>query len=125
MERFNSISTLSTVKLLGCATCKPSYSVSQVVGTLYTHHQKITIVDTQGPVNKRQLISFIGGLDLCEGRWDTPAHSLFNTMPTVHKNDYHNPTFSVSLHQKFFITNAISLLFFNSCLLKKKHERIK
>lgn len=68
----------------------------QVVGTLYTHHQKITIVDSQGPGNKRKLTSFIGGLDLCDGRFDTPSHSLFSTINTLHKNDFHNPTFTVS-----------------------------
>lgn len=75
----------------------------QVVGTLYTHHQKITIVDSQGPGNKRKLTSFIGGLDLCDGRWDTPTHSLFSTLQTLHKNDFHNPTFTVSfLDSKLF-----------------------
>jgi hypothetical protein len=69
----------------------------QVVGTLYTHHQKLIIMDTQGTGgNSRKLTSFIGGLDLCDGRWDTPTHSMFATLQTLHKNDYHNPTFTVS-----------------------------
>lgn len=68
----------------------------QVVGTLYTHHQKVLIVDTQGPGDRRIVTSFVGGLDLCDGRWDTPTHSPFATLQTTHKNDFHNPSFSVS-----------------------------
>jgi len=86
----------------------------QVVGTLYTHHQKCTIVDTLGPGNKRKLTSFIGGLDLCDGRFDTPTHSLFSTLNTFHKNDFHNPTFTVSslfaFHDGKFLL-LITLLF--------------
>jgi phospholipase D1/2 len=72
---------------------KLSWFRQQVVGTLYTHHQKCVIVDSQGPGNKRKVTSFIGGLDLCDGRFDTPSHPLFSTLNTFHKNDYHNPTF--------------------------------
>jgi phospholipase D1/2 len=76
---------------------KLSWFRQQVVGTLYTHHQKLVIMDTQGTGgSSRKLTSFIGGLDLCDGRWDTPTHSLFATLQTLHKNDYHDPTFSVS-----------------------------
>ncbi|XP_024394279.1 phospholipase D delta [Physcomitrium patens] len=77
------------------ADSKLSWFRQQVVGTLYTHHQKTVIVDSQGPGNKRKLTSFLGGLDLCDGRWDTPTHSLFNTLSTFHKDDFHNPTFAV------------------------------
>ena len=68
----------------------------QVVGTLYTHHQKLVIVDAQGPGNSRRLIAFIGGIDLCQGRYDTPQHTLFRDLNTVFKDDFHNPTFPVS-----------------------------
>ncbi len=37
----------------------------------------------------RQLVAFIGGLDLCDGRFDTSEHSLFHTLKTVHSEDYH------------------------------------
>ncbi|KAL4310883.1 hypothetical protein GQ457_01G008940 [Hibiscus cannabinus] len=66
----------------------------QVVGTLFTHHQKCVIVDTQASGNNRKITSFIGGLDLCDGRYDTPKHRLFRDLDTVFQNDYHNPTFS-------------------------------
>lgn len=69
----------------------------QVVGTLFTHHQKCVIVDSQAHGNNRKITAFIGGLDLCDGRYDTPEHRLFRDLDThVYKDDYHNPTFSVS-----------------------------
>jgi phospholipase D1/2 len=37
----------------------------------------------------RQLVAFIGGLDLCDGRYDTAEHSLFRTLRTVHSEDFH------------------------------------
>lgn len=38
---------------------------------------------------KRRLIAFIGGMDLCNGRYDTPRHSLFHTLNTVHSEDFY------------------------------------
>ena len=38
---------------------------------------------------KRRLITFIGGIDMCDGRYDTPRHSLFHTLATVHTEDFH------------------------------------
>lgn len=38
-------------------------------GTFYwAHHEKLCVIDSS--------IAFMGGLDLCFGRWDTPQHSL-------------------------------------------------
>ncbi|KAL3673249.1 hypothetical protein V7S43_000970 [Phytophthora oleae] len=37
---------------------------------LWSHHEKIVSVD--------QRVSFVGGLDLCFGRWDTHSHELFD-----------------------------------------------
>ncbi|KAG9151543.1 hypothetical protein Leryth_019748 [Lithospermum erythrorhizon] len=54
-----------------------------VVGTLYTHHQKCVIVDSQAPGNNRKISAFIGGLDLCDGRYDTPEHRLFRDLKTA------------------------------------------
>ena len=68
--------------------------------TIYTHHQKTVIVDADAGNNLRKIVAFVGGLDLCDGRYDTPRHDLFRTLNTVHKDDYHNPTFTV--HLKFF-----------------------
>ncbi|PAN13616.1 hypothetical protein PAHAL_2G351300 [Panicum hallii] len=76
------------------ASNKLSIFKQQVVGTLFTHHQKCVLVDTQAWGNKRKVTAFIGGLDLCDGRYDTPEHRLFKDLDTVFENDYHNPTFS-------------------------------
>lgn len=72
---------------------KLSIFKQQVVGTLYTHHQKCVIVDAQASGNNRKITAFIGGLDLCDGRYDTPEHRLFQDLDTVFQDDYHNPTF--------------------------------
>ncbi|KAL3729565.1 hypothetical protein ACJRO7_026660 [Eucalyptus globulus] len=75
------------------ASTKLSIFKQQVVGTLYTHHQKCVVLDTQASGNNRKITAFIGGLDLCDGRYDTPEHRLYSDLDTVFKNDIHNPTF--------------------------------
>lgn len=40
----------------------------------WAHHEKICIVD--------HMIAFVGGIDLCFGRWDTPQHSVVDDKPT-------------------------------------------
>ncbi|KAG7034062.1 Phospholipase D delta [Cucurbita argyrosperma subsp. argyrosperma] len=72
---------------------KLSYVKQKVVGTVFTHHQKCVLVDTQGYGNDRKITAFLGGLDLCDGRYDTPEHRLFHGLDTVFKDDFHNPTF--------------------------------
>lgn len=69
----------------------------QEVGTIYTHHQKTVLVDADAGHSKRKIIAFVGGLDLCLGRYDTPEHPIFRTLQTVHKEDNRNPTFSVNI----------------------------
>ncbi|KAK3151992.1 hypothetical protein QOZ80_2BG0152990 [Eleusine coracana subsp. coracana] len=49
----------------------------KMVGTLYTHHQKCVLVDTAASESTRRITAFLGGLDLCAGRYDTPSHRLF------------------------------------------------
>lgn len=67
----------------------------QEVGVIYTHHQKTVIVDADAGNNRRRIIAFLGGLDLCDGRYDIPHHPLFGTLQTTHAEDYHNPTYAV------------------------------
>ncbi|GAU27899.1 hypothetical protein TSUD_159930 [Trifolium subterraneum] len=71
-----------------------SWIKQREVGTIYTHHQKTVIVDADAGNNRRKIIAFVGGLDLCDGRYDTPHHPIFKTLQTIHKDDYHNPTFT-------------------------------
>ncbi|PWA60945.1 hypothetical protein CTI12_AA381820 [Artemisia annua] len=67
-------------------------SLFQVKGG-FSHHQKCVIVDTQAYGNNRKITAFIGGLDLCDGRYDTPEHRLFHDLDTVFENDIHQPAF--------------------------------
>ncbi|KAK7247301.1 hypothetical protein RIF29_42182 [Crotalaria pallida] len=80
------------------ASNKLSIFKQQVVGTLFTHHQKCVLVDTQAEGNNRKITAYIGGLDLCDGRYDTPQHRLFEDLDTVFHNDFHNPTFQINSH---------------------------
>ncbi|XP_024639619.1 phospholipase D delta isoform X2 [Medicago truncatula] len=77
------------------ASSKMSFIKQQVVGTVFTHHQKCVIVDAQAAGNNRRVATFIGGLDLCDGRYDTPEHRLFRDLDTVFAGDFHNPTFPI------------------------------
>lgn len=65
---------------------------------MFTHHQKTVVVDADDVpgINsqKRRIVSFIGGIDLCDGRYDTPTHSLFESLSSAHKNDFRQPNFS-------------------------------
>lgn len=40
----------------------------------WAHHEKVCIVD--------HTLAFVGGIDLCFGRWDTPQHTLIDDKPT-------------------------------------------
>jgi phospholipase D1/2 len=40
----------------------------------WAHHEKLCIVD--------HTLAFVGGIDLCFGRWDTPQHTLEDDKPT-------------------------------------------
>ncbi|KAJ3706790.1 hypothetical protein LUZ61_010495 [Rhynchospora tenuis] len=71
---------------------KLSIMKQQVVGSFYTHHQKCLILDTAAHEGNRKITAFIGGLDLCDGRYDTPQHRLFLDLHTVYEGDIHNPT---------------------------------
>ncbi|KAG4979016.1 hypothetical protein JHK86_038490 [Glycine max] len=73
------------------------------ISTMFTHHQKIVVVDGElpsGDSNKRRIVSFVGGIDLCDGRYDTQFHSLFRTLDTAHHDDFHQPNFGGSSIKK-------------------------
>ncbi|XVE94485.1 hypothetical protein REPUB_Repub02eG0013100 [Reevesia pubescens] len=93
-RKFFKHSSVSCVLSPRYASSKLSIFKQQVVGTLFTHHQKCVIVDSQASGNNRKITAFLGGLDLCDGRYDTPEHRLFRDLNTVFRDDYHNPTFS-------------------------------
>ncbi|KAL7150893.1 hypothetical protein ABFS83_05G144800 [Erythranthe nasuta] len=73
------------------------------VSSMFTHHQKTVVVDSggsQGGGEKRRIVSFLGGIDLCDGRYDTRNHSVFRTLNTVHNEDFHQPNFPESSIKK-------------------------
>ncbi|MCL7040613.1 hypothetical protein MKW94_003348 [Papaver nudicaule] len=87
----------SSVQVLLCprsAGKRDSWAKQRETETIYTHHQKTVIVDDDAGNGRRKIIAFLGGLDLCDGRYDTPNHPLFKTLQTLHKDDYHNPNFT-------------------------------
>ena len=65
----------------------------------YTHHQKTIIVDAPGASGgPKRLVAYVGGLDLTDGRYDTPDFPLFSTLLREHRDDFHNgnaPTVTV------------------------------
>jgi phospholipase D1/2 len=52
--------------------------------TLRSHHEKIVIVDNH--------VCYVGGLDLCFGRYDSPEHKVTDSPPMIWPGkDYYNP----------------------------------
>ncbi|XP_074279922.1 phospholipase D gamma 1-like isoform X2 [Silene latifolia] len=89
----------SSVQVLLCprvAGKRHSWVKKTEVSTIYTHHQKTVIVDADAGNTRRKIIAFVGGLDLCDGRYDTPDHPILRSLQTTHKDDYHNPCFQGS-----------------------------
>jgi phospholipase D1/2 len=73
-----------------------SYVQDVETATMFTHHQKTVVVDgggSAGPNAPPGLVSFLGGIDLCDGRYDTQEHPLFRTLGTAHNKDFHQPNF--------------------------------
>lgn len=76
--------------------------------TLFSHHQKTVTVDASLKLfdvlaedSEREIISFIGGLDLCDGRYDTEEHSLFRTLNSEsHVHDFYQMNFAGADLQK-------------------------
>ncbi|GBG62236.1 hypothetical protein CBR_g29843 [Chara braunii] len=75
---------------------------------MFTHHQKTIVVDApmfdqptrggkkwkwtpdvEGHRGNRRLVAFVGGLDVTDGRFDTPGHYPFSTLRTWHKDDFY------------------------------------
>ncbi|XP_058074447.1 phospholipase D alpha 1-like isoform X4 [Magnolia sinica] len=66
------------------------------ISTMFTHHQKIVVVDSEMPnegSQQRRIVSYVGGIDLCNGRYDTQFHSLFRTLDTAHHDDFYQGNF--------------------------------
>ncbi|KAF5751275.1 Phospholipase D epsilon family protein [Tripterygium wilfordii] len=83
--------------------CKLCPRLHHKFPTVFAHHQKTITVDTrrQDSVNNREIMSFVGGLDLCDGRYDTEEHSLFKTLNTgLQLNDFYQTNIAgATLHK--------------------------
>ena len=55
-------------------TLKAIYGVNNDVVLFWAHHEKLLIIDGK--------TAFMGGLDLCYGRWDTNQHPIADCHPT-------------------------------------------
>ena len=74
------ISSLQGLKLdaagaskLGADALKGIYGITDDVILYWAHHEKMCLIDER--------IAFMGGLDLCFGRWDTNQHSISDAHP--------------------------------------------
>ena len=60
------------------------------VAGCYTHHQKTVICDAAFEEDEglRRIVAFIGGLDITDGRYDSPEFPLFRTIKNIHQGDF-------------------------------------
>ncbi|KAL2337970.1 hypothetical protein Fmac_012416 [Flemingia macrophylla] len=75
--------------------CRRCPRLHHMFPTLFSHHQKTITVDTKAPKpdGDRELLSFVGGLDICDGRYDTEQHSLYQTLiRESHCYDFYQPS---------------------------------
>lgn len=69
-----------------------------VIPFLWSHHEKSVIID--------QKVAYMGGLDICYGRWDTPEHSLTNEGGYWHGADFCNMRISdIYAPRNFLMSN--------------------
>ncbi len=80
----------SEVRCVLTSRSKSDFLSDQFVSTCYTHHQKTVICDAEMDESQFKVIAFIGGLDITDGRYDTPEFPLFRTIKTLHKEDFYN-----------------------------------
>lgn len=71
----------STLAKLPGDTLKGLYGMNDDVILYWAHHEKLCLIDGR--------IAFMGGLDLCFGRWDTHQHAISD----VHPNDLNEIVF--------------------------------
>lgn len=63
----------SSISKMGGDTLKTLYGAKDDVILYWAHHEKLCVVDGK--------IAFMGGLDLCYGRWDTNQHPIADAHP--------------------------------------------
>ena len=85
----------------------------QFVGTLYTHHQKTVICDTDAGDGMKRLVAFVGGIDLTDGRYDTPEFHLFSTLRTLHAGDFYQVRIEMPILKIIFVTDFMRKRYFH------------
>ncbi len=65
--------TAATASALPGDALKALYGVNEDSVLYWAHHEKLCLIDDR--------IAFMGGLDLCYGRWDTYQHSIADAHP--------------------------------------------
>jgi phospholipase D1/2 len=74
MNQFSNFKlTAASASSLPGDALKAIYGVSEDTVLYWAHHEKLCLVDGR--------IAFMGGLDLCYGRWDTNQHSIADAHP--------------------------------------------
>ncbi|RJE18557.1 Phospholipase [Aspergillus sclerotialis] len=68
-----SLDASTLVKLPG-DTIKGLYGMNDDVILYWAHHEKLCLIDGR--------VAFMGGLDMCFGRWDTHQHTITDVHPT-------------------------------------------
>ena len=63
----------ATVSKLPGDALKAVYGMNDDVILYWAHHEKLCVVDSK--------VAFMGGLDLCYGRWDTNQHAIADAHP--------------------------------------------
>ena len=60
---------------------------------LWAHHEKIVVID--------QTLAFVGGIDLCFGRWDNARHELVDqgALQPQHIHELARAAFNVSIYK--------------------------
>lgn len=64
----------ATLARMGGDALKGVYGMSDDVILYWAHHEKLCLIDGK--------IAFMGGLDLCFGRWDTHSHPITDVHPS-------------------------------------------
>ncbi|CAN6448972.1 unnamed protein product [Victoria cruziana] len=82
-----------------CRLCKRDRAEAPA---LFAHHQKTITIDAGvNAGGRREIVSFVGGLDLCDGRYDDQHHYLFKTLDsTAHVDDFYQPSIGSAKLQK-------------------------
>lgn len=65
--------SIADIAKLPAATVKRLFGMDKETVLFWAHHEKLVIVDNK--------LGFMGGLDLCFGRWDTNQHSIADVHP--------------------------------------------